>query len=78
MQSTRILKLFVLLTCLLSPSFMQADNKEDLLRLEAEMLKYFNTNESETFFKVTKLLKDLSQEAGEERLFYKAWGNEAI
>ena len=42
------------------------------------MLKYFSTNDIDTFFKVTNQLKDASKNAGETRLFYKAWSNQAI
>ena len=79
MRPTRLLKLIVLLACLLSSSsVVQADNNEELLHLESEMLKYITTQERDTFYMVTGQLKSLSQKAGDERHFYKAWGNEAI
>ncbi len=72
------IKIFVLLAYLLCPSFMLADSQEEILRLEADMLRYFSTHASEDFYRTTTQLKDLSQEVGDERRFYKAWGNEAI
>lgn len=78
MKPTKTLRLFALLACLFSATLMQADTQEDLMRLEADMLKYISSHESDTFYKITKELKELSQKAGEERLFYKAWSNEAI
>lgn len=41
------------------------------------MLKYFSTNGIDTFFKVTDRLKQVSKKKGMERLFYKAWANQA-
>lgn len=48
------------------------------MRLEADMLKYMETKERDKFFSVTDELKESSKEAGDERLFYQAWGNQAI
>lgn len=78
MQPTRIVRLTVLIISLLCAPAVHADDNSELLRLEADMLKYINSNESDTFYKTTKQLKKLSQAAGNERLYYKAWSNEAI
>lgn len=79
MQITKIVKPLVVLACLFSTALaMHADNKERLLRLETDMLKYISSPERDNFYNATKELKELSQKEGNERLFYKAWGNEAI
>lgn len=53
--------------------------KDDLhmMKLEAEMLRLISTTEKEQFTDVTEELKKLSQEQGNERLFYTAWGNQS-
>ena len=53
--------------------------KDDLhmIKLEAEMLRLISTAEKEQFTDVTEELKKLSQEQGNERLFYTAWGNQS-
>jgi hypothetical protein len=74
----KYLKQFALLVCLLFCTVMQAVDKEELMRLEADMQKYFTSTESDTFIHIADRLKEISKEAGDERLFYKAWSNQAI
>ena len=57
---------------------LRAASEDDLLRLEADMLKYMETNERDKFYSVTEELKESSKESGNERLFYQAWGNQCI
>ena len=75
---THYLKLFVLLGCMFCTSAIKAATEDDLLRLEADMLKYMETRERDKFFSVTEELKEGSKEAGNERQFYQAWGNQGI
>lgn len=72
------LKLFTLLAMLLCCTAMQAVNDDELMRLEADMLKYIGTSERDTFYIVSEKLKEASQEAGNDRLFYKAWSKQAV
>ena len=72
------LKLLALLTCLLCCIGGRTESSEELIRLEAEMLKYISYDDRDTFNKVTNQLKDASKKAGDERMFYTAWGNQAI
>ena len=72
------LKLLALLTCLLCCIGGRTESSEELIRLEAEMLKYISYDDRDTFNKVTNQLKDTSKKAGDERMFYTAWGNQAI
>ena len=53
-------------------------NKQEIDRLQAEMYKYFSTNEQDKFMEVTEELKEKVQAFGDEQIFYKAWGNQAI
>jgi len=71
-------RLLTLLLSLFCCSVLWADSQEDIARLEAEMLQYFNTKERSTFLRVSNELKEASKEAGDERLFYNTWGNQAI
>ena len=72
------LKLFTLLSCLFFAMDIRAAASDELISLEAKMLKYMDTNDRETFMKVSEKLKKESKDEGEERMFYKAWGNQAI
>ena len=72
------LKLIALFVSLFYSAAMQAVSEEELIRLEAEMLRYISTSERDTFNIVTEQLKKASNEAGNERLFYKAWSKQAL
>lgn len=72
------LRLFTLLGCLFCISASRAATEEELMRLKADMLKYLETKERDKFFSVTDKLKKGSKEAGDEQLFYQAWGNEGV
>ena len=72
------LKLFVLLGCIFCVTGLRAAASDELISLEAEMLKYMDTNDREAFMKTAEKLKTLSKEEGDERILFKAWGNQAI
>lgn len=55
-----------------------AQTAADIKQLQNEMYKYFSTTDKEKFFEVTEQLKEVSRKAGDDRSFYKAWGNQAI
>ena len=63
--------------CLTSLPVMASESTE-LTKLQAEMLRLISTDEIEQFTKVTEQLKEESKKQGAERIFYKAWGNQAI
>ena len=72
-------KLFTLLLAgLCCCTVLQAASHNELTRLEADMQKYFSTNDRDSFTKVAEELKNESKQAGEDRLFYEAWSNQAI
>ena len=72
------LKLFSLLVCLLCSMAVHAITEDDLMRLEAEMLNYISSSERDSFTTVSNRLKEAAKEAGNERLFYKAWSKQAV
>jgi len=55
-----------------------AASNEELLSLEAEMLNIIDTDDRETFMRVAEKLKTASKEAGNERLFFWAWGHQGL
>ena len=63
---------------LCSATLRAASSSDELKRLEAQMLKYMGTNERETFFDITEQLKEGARREGDDRLFHKAWSNQAI
>jgi len=74
----KLLKVLTLLACLFCSTDLKAVSDDELLRLEADMLNYIGTNERDTFFDISEQLKKASEEAGNERLFYKAWSKQAV
>jgi len=70
-------KVLTLLTSLFVSTVLLAYTDAEITRLEADMLKYFSTNDIDTFFKITNKLKEASKDTGRERLYYLAWGNQA-
>jgi len=70
----------LLLSCLFGyvPLYAAADKSDELLRLEAQMLELMNSNQRDSFYLVTDQLKEASKKEGDERLYYKAWGNQGI
>ena len=47
------------------------------MKLQSEMLRLISTSDRDEFISVTEELKDESHKAGDERLFYIAWGNQS-
>lgn len=56
----------------------RAATEDRLLQLEADMLQYMETRERDKFFDITNRLKEGCKEAGNERLFYQAWGRQGV
>ena len=74
----KLLKVLTLLACLFCCTDLKAVSDDELLRLEADMLNYIGTNERDTFYAISEQLKKASEEADNERLFYKAWSKQAV
>ena len=58
----------------------QDETGTEIEQLEKQMYRYFSTSQSDSFMLVTDQLKEVCKKAGakQERLFYKAWANQAI
>jgi len=54
------------------------DTTSEKEKLRLDMYKYFGVVDSANFFKATEQLKEVCLMENDEKLFYKAWGNEAI
>ena len=68
--------LLLIVLCLISLSVV-AKNNLHMTKLHAEMLRLISTDERDHFTDVTEQLKTESQNAGDERMFYIAWGNQS-
>ena len=57
-----------------------ADGNDRIAQLEKEMYRYYSSNAVDSFMLITDQLIEACREAGpsQERLFYKAWSNQAI
>ena len=80
MMKKHMMQQLVLLLALLFGCNMQAGAEENaqLLKLKAEMLKYISSPDRDQFMAITKQLMAESQQAGDERMYYTAWGNQAV
>ena len=72
------LKLYILLICSFFALGMRAAANDELIRLEAEMLKYMDSNDREAFMQASENLLEASKKAEDERTFFKAWGHQGI
>ena len=70
-----ILTLLALVACL-GVKAQTSDSK--IARLQADMYRLFSTNHVDSFNLVVEQLKEAAQQVGDERTFYKAWGNQAM
>ena len=77
-MSIRRIAISLSLLLLLPASVMAKADTTALKKLEAEMYRLFTTLESDSFIAVTDQLKEQALEARDQRLFYKAWCNQAI
>ena len=74
-------KLILLMLLLVSGSlstWAQPAAADDIGQLQKQMYQLYNKNDEAAFIDVTNQLKEAAQKAGDERTFYKAWGNQAI
>lgn len=64
------------LICLISLNAMAQGNL-NMTKMESEMLRLISSPDKDAFMQVTEKLKAECQKQGNERLFYKAWGNQS-
>ena len=74
----RSLRVFLLLGCIICTASLKAATSEELISLEAEMLRYVDSNDREAFTRASENLKTASLKEDDERMFFKAWGYQAI
>ena len=81
MNHRRYIFTFSLLFCLLivcCPAMAQSNSADDIKQLEKAMYQYYSAGKTQELFSTIEQLKAKCLETGNERLFYKAWGNEII
>lgn len=66
--------LFLMLSGPLSAQGLQQEIEKE----RETMYRYFSTDSVDQFMAVTDRLKELTQKTGDERLFYRTWGNQAL
>jgi hypothetical protein len=54
-----------------------AQGNLNMTKMESEMLRLISSPDKDAFMQVTEKLKAECQKQGNERLFYKAWGNQS-
>jgi len=69
--------LFSLMLALL-PLRAAAQTDGDIKQLEKQMYKLYPTRNTEEFLSVTEQLKQAARKTGDDKLFYKAWANQAL
>lgn len=71
-------KVYILLGLLMCAASLRAAVNEELIALEAQVLKYIDTNDREAFVSASEKLLAASKKAEDERMYYKAWGHQGI
>jgi len=71
-------KTIITLFAALVLSLPSSANTDHIMFLNSEMLRLIGTDDRDQFFQVTEELKKAAQESGNLRLYYTAWGNEAV
>ena len=56
----------------------QRSAADEVKRLQARMYKLYAGHDYDLFMSVTDSLKEAAEKAGDERVFYRAWGNQAL
>lgn len=77
-QFVKDIRFLLLLGCIFCATGLEAASDAELINLKSEVLKFIDTNDRESFIRVSEQLKSASQEAGDERTFYWAWGHQGI
>lgn len=72
----KILTLLIALLCLAPP--LWAAQEDELMQLKVEVLNHFTKKERNLYFKASEDLKAASLKAGDERLFYRTWGDQGL
>ena len=77
---TKAMRAIVCLLCLLPCPLRAAAESvaDEIERQRTAMYRYYGTDSVDLFMTVTERLKTLTLETGDERLFYKAWCNQAV
>ncbi len=71
-------KTIITLFAALVLSLPSSANTDHIMFLNSEMLRLIGTNDRDQFYRVTEELKHVALESGNLRLYYTAWGNEAV
>ena len=73
-----VLTAFMTTLAAMAQTSVADDNR--IAQLEKDMYRYYSSNETDSFMHITDQLMEACRKAGpsQERLFYKAWSNQAI
>ena len=71
-------KTIITLFAALVLSLPSSANTDHIMFLNSEMLRLIGTDDRDQFYRVTEELKQESLDSGNLRLYYTAWGNEAV
>ncbi len=72
------LRLLLLLGCIFSATCIRSANNDKLISLEAQMLNYLDSDDRDSFYRISEELKSASQDADDERMFFWAWSHQGI
>lgn len=73
----RKINLLLLTALSLTSYYGMAKDSQQMDKLHSEMLRLISTDDKEKFLEVTEQLKAESNNVGDERMFYIAWGNQS-
>ena len=80
MKNTVFILLMVFMASLAATAQTSIADDDRIAQLEKEMYRYYSSNATDSFMLITDQLVEACRKAGpsQERLFYKAWSNQAI
>ena len=77
-RSAKHIIITLLLALLTTVALAQGSEADNIKQLQTQMYKLYPGTDYDQFIEVTERLKSAALKAGDERTFYRAWGNQAL
>jgi hypothetical protein len=78
LQKTWFRMVLMVLSGLVLTARAQTTAGDEVKRLQARMYKLYAGHDYDLFMSVTDSLKEAAEKAGDERVYYRAWANQAL
>ena len=74
----RLLPLIIIFILACEAGMAQTADSLRLQKLQKDMYRHYSKHETKAFMETTEALKALAKKMGDEKAYYKAWGNQAV